>query len=279
MRLTVIQNRPIVGETAGNIDTVEQMLEGVETDMIVLPELFASGYYFHSSHQVQALAESVPNGATTNRLVALAKRVNAIICAGLPERDGNKIYNSAVLVGPEGFIAVYRKIHLFFEESLWFTPGDIKLQVHDLPIGRVGMMICFDWRFPEVARSLALQGAQILLHPANLVHRPCQDAMITRCIENNVYAATANRIGTDTKPNGESLTFTGRSQIVAPDGRVLCSGPENEVWLETVSITPTDAMDKSVTNRNDLFADRRPEYYSTITQHIPGGKLTYEQNR
>lgn len=261
MRLTIIQNLPIIGETANNIDAVELMLEGVDTDMILLPELFASGYYFHSSRQVQSLAEPVPGGTTTDRLIAMAKRANAIICAGLPERDGNKLFNSAVLVGPEGFIAVYRKIHLFFEESLWFTPGDMKLQVHDLPIGHVGMMICFDWRFPEVARSLALQGAQILLHPANLVQRPCQDAMITRCIENNVFAATANRIGTDTKPDSESLTFTGRSQIVAPDGRVLCSAPENEVWMETISINPADAIDKSVTQRNDLFADRRPEYY------------------
>ncbi len=261
MRLTVIQNRPAIGETASNIDAVEQMLTGIDTDMILLPELFASGYYFHSSHQVHELSEPVPDGATTNWLVAMAKRANAIICAGLPERVGNKIYNSAVLVGPEGFIAVYRKIHLFFEESLWFTPGDMKLQVHDLAFGRVGMMICFDWRFPEVARSLALNGAQILLHPANLVQQPCQDAMITRCIENNVFAATANRIGTDTKPNGELITFTGRSQIVAPDGSVLCSGPENEIWMETVSINSADANDKSVTVHNDLFADRRPEYY------------------
>ncbi len=261
MRLTVIQNRPIIGETASNIDAVEQMLTGIDTDMIVLPELFASGYYFHSLHQAQSLAEPVPDGETTDRLVAMARRANAVICAGLPERDGDKLYNSSVLVGPKGLIAMYRKIHLFFEESLWFTPGNRKLQVHDLPIARVGMMICFDWRFPEVARSLALRGAHILLHPANLVQRPCQGAMITRCVENNVFAATANRIGTDTKPNGESLTFTGCSQIVAPDGRVLCSAPENEVWMETVTINPADAIDKSVTDRNDLFADRRPEYY------------------
>ena len=75
------------------------------------------------------------------------------------------------LVGPEGFIAVYRKIHLFFEESFWFTPGNLPLAVHDLGIGKVGMMVCYDWRFPEVARSLALRGAHILLHPANLVQQ------------------------------------------------------------------------------------------------------------
>ncbi|MBS7654489.1 acyltransferase, partial [Candidatus Bathyarchaeota archaeon] len=103
---------------------------------------------------------------------------NMHIVAGLPEKSGELFFNSAVLVGPQGFIALYRKTHLFNEEKLWFSRGDIPFQVHSLPKARIGIMICFDWFFPEVARILSLSGAQIICPPSNLILPYCQKGLL-----------------------------------------------------------------------------------------------------
>ncbi len=265
MQVTVIQNQPRLDVVQANLAAVQSAVESAAFDLLVLPELFATGYFFHDRAQVRRLSEPVPGGPTTQFLIELAAAKEAFICGGLIERDDDRLYNSAVLVGPEGLIGRYRKLHLFYEEKLWFTPGDGPLEVHDLGTARVGMMVCFDWRYPEVARVLALKGAQILLHPANLVQPYCQDAMITRCLENGVFAVTANRIGSDTKPDGSSMTFTGRSQAVSPRGEVLSRAPEDEETILTIDIVPGEADDKLVTEHNHLLSDRRPEYYGLIT--------------
>ena len=113
------------------------------------------------------------------------------VVVGLAERAQDHLYNSAVLIGPNGYIGTYRKIHLFFEETLWFTPGNTGFQVWDIGQAKVGLLVCFDWFYPEAARTLALQGADILCHPSNLVLPHCPDAMVTRCLENHVFAITA----------------------------------------------------------------------------------------
>ena len=174
-----------------------------------------------------------------------------------------------MLAGPDGIVATYRKLHLFYEEKRWFTPGDLPLPVVDIGKARVGLMICFDWRFPEVARVLALKGAQVLLHPANLVQEHCQDAMITRCLENRVFAVTANRIGRETKPDGVSLSFTGRSQMVNPRGELLCRAASDKPATLLVDIDPRQADDKLATDRNDIFQDRRPEFYAAMMRERP----------
>jgi predicted amidohydrolase len=121
-------------------------------------------------------------------------------------------------------------------------------------------MICFDWIFPEVARSLALKGADIICHPSNLILPHCQDAMVTRCIENRVFAITSNRTGTEKRPK-EELTFTGRSQIVDPKGRVLTQANAEEEKLCIIEIDPLLAKDKKVTPNNHIFEDRRTDFY------------------
>ncbi|MFB0517161.1 MAG: nitrilase-related carbon-nitrogen hydrolase [Candidatus Neomarinimicrobiota bacterium] len=261
----VIQSRPELGAVEANLAAVASALDETSFDLLVLPELFATGYFFHDSAQVRQLSEPVPGGPTTRFLTDLASANDAFICAGLVERNGDYLYNTAVLVGPEGLIGSYRKLHLFYEEKFWFTPGNGPLEVYDLGVARVGMMICFDWRYPEVARILALKGAQILLHSANLIQPHCQDAMVTRCLENGIFAATANRIGSDTKPDGSSLAFTGQSQVMNPRGEVLARASCDRVEVLTVDIDPAVADDKLVTEHNHLLNDRRPEYYGPIT--------------
>ena len=122
------------------------------------------------------------------------------------------------------------------------------------------MMICFDWIFPEIARTLALKGADILCHSTNLVLPFCQDAMVTRCIENRVFALTANRVGTERRA-GQELTFTGRSQVVTPRGEILTRADVVGEGVFIIEIDPLLARNKAITDVNDVLGDRRPELY------------------
>ena len=262
MRVGYLQFDPVFGEVARNLDHVTAQLEKVETDLIVLPELFATGYQFVSQEEVFQLAEPVPDGATTKRLADIAARLGMTIVAGLPERDGGRCFNSAVVVGPKGFIGCYRKTHLFFEETLWFTPGDSGFHVWDIGPARVGVMICFDWYYPESARTLALQGADIIAHPSNLVLPNCPDSMVTRCLENRVFSVTANRIGREARGGKDRLTFIGLSEVVSPRGRILHRAPRDIEDLTLVEIDPAEARLKALNDYNDLLRDRRPAFYA-----------------
>src|SRR5207302_2067138 len=190
-------------------------LSTVECDLMVLPELFNTGYQFVSVDEVRALAEEIPGGPTTERLRKLAAERRTHVVAGLAERAGNRLFNSAVLVGPGGLIGVYRKTHLFFEENLFFSPGDTGFPVFDIGPARVGLMVCFDWFFPESARTLALKGAQVIAHPSNLVLPWAPEGMKIRSLENRVFSATADRVGSE-----RGLGFIGSSQVVAPNGEL-----------------------------------------------------------
>jgi predicted amidohydrolase len=261
MRVGFYQYEPQFGEVAKNLDAVAAALEQAEADLIVLPELFASGYQFVSQDEVMQLAESVPDGPTTRRLVELAKRRRMVIVAGLPERAGLACYNSAVVVGPSGFIGCYRKTHLFFEETLFFKPGDTGFQVWDIGSAKIGVMICFDWYYPEAARTLALKGAEIICHPSNLVLPDCPDSMPVRCLENRVFAITCNRSGIEARGGKDPLTFIGNSEVVAPRGAILHRAPRDQEELCIVEIDPADARDKALTAYNDLLRDRRESLY------------------
>jgi predicted amidohydrolase len=228
---------------------------------MVLPELFASGYQFVSKEEVGALAEPVPDGATTRRLCEIARERSMHIVAGLAERDGNRYYNSAVVVGPKGVVGCYRKAHLFFEETQFFAPGDSGFQVWDIGPARIGVMVCFDWLYPEAARTLALKGAEIICHPSNLVLPHCPDAMVTRCLENHVFSITANRIGSEKRGGKTKLTYIGRSEIVGPRGRILHRAPANREKLAIVDIDPKQAREKMLNLYNDLLRDRRTALY------------------
>jgi predicted amidohydrolase len=175
------------------------------------------------------------------------------------------VFNSALLIGPQGVGHTYRKLHLFSTEKDCFDPGDVPLQVNEVRGFRIGMMICFDWIFPEVARTLTLQGADLLCHPANLVLTYCQQAMLVRCTENLVYAVTANRYGTERRPHGE-LAFTGQSQIVAPRGKLVHRGDPAREELYVAEVDLALARTKKIVARNDILADRRAEYYRALCE-------------
>ena len=264
MKAGFYQFNPVFGKKEKNLAKVANALEGINAELMVLPEFFATGYQFISTDEVSQLAEAIPGGETTEALVGLSQKHGMYIVGGLPERVGEHFYNSAVITGPDGFIGVYRKTHLFFEETLWFTPGNTGFNIFQTDLGTIGIMICFDWFFPESMRSLALQGAQIIAHPANLVLPNCPAAMLIRCLENRVYAVTANRTGTEQRKDGPPLTFIGMSQIVAPDSTVIARAPAKGTSMMISDIDLKKALNKSINPYNDLFKDRRPEMYQVL---------------
>ena len=259
MRIGYVQTDPVFGRTEGNRRQVEELVGEHSADLLVLPELFATGYTFASADEARELAEPA-DGPTAQFLRVLARRVRGALVAGFAESDGAAVYNSAMLVTGAGVLAVYRKIHLFNREKLWFLPGDRAPMVVDLGAARVGLMICFDWIFPETARSLALAGADVIAHPSNLVLPYCQAAMVTRCLENRVLAVTANRIGVEERGE-DRFAFTGSSQVTGHDGTVLAHGPADRADIEVVEVDPGSARGKKLNPFNDLFADRRPALY------------------
>ncbi len=263
MKIGFVQFKPRFGDIDGNLEQAAGLVRGTDADLLVLPELFNTGYVFTSKEEAIALGEEVPDGKTTRALCELAEETGTCIVGGLAERDGERVFNGAVMVSPDGYVGRYRKTHLFFEETLWFDPGDEEFTVYDIGICRVGIMICFDWFFPESMRILALKGADLVCHPSNLVLPFCQESMKTRCRENHVFAVTANRTGTETRGD-RSLYFTGMSQITGADGTILSSAGEDSQEVKIVEIDPTEARNKNVNDYNNIFTDRRPDFYGDI---------------
>ena len=265
MKAGYLQFKPEFGKPEKNIERIKELASDTEFDLLVLPELANTGYLFTDISELEELSEEINCSRFCGELKKICAEKKVHIVSGISERSENKFYNSSVLVCPDGEIFTYRKIHLFDREKLWFTPGNTPLQVHEISMGKhgrvkIGMMICFDWIFPETARTLALKGAQIICHPSNLVMSYCQTAMFTRALENHVFTITANRTGTEIR-NGIELTFTGDSVVVNPRGKYLCRGGKDTEEICIAEVDPNEALKKNITQSNDLFGDRREEFY------------------
>ncbi|PID29960.1 MAG: beta-ureidopropionase [Candidatus Cloacimonadota bacterium] len=244
-----------------NIDKMRETVKNIDADLIVFPELATSGYCFESKEQVKKISENVSDSPTFHKFSQLASENNTGYVIGFVEEEDGYFYNSAMLVNPDQTFYVYRKTHLFYNEKKFFSPGTTGLHVYPTKNNvRVGMMICFDWIFPEAARTLSLKGAQILAHPANLVLPWCQEAMKIRSLENRVFSVTANRIGKE-KYFDEELIFTGMSQITNTTGEIIKRAEEKSEEVFVTEIEIDEANNKSVTSENDIFSDRREEFY------------------
>jgi len=260
LRVGYYQFRPRFGEPRANCDRVLRRLSDVEADLIVLPELPFTGYLFRDRRELTSLAEDPRSSSLIDDLLALCRKRSMFLVTGFAERDGRRVFNSSLLLGPRGIVRTYRKLHLFNNEKRWFDPGDLPFAIDRVRGVRVGMMICFDWVFPEAARALALAGADLLAHPSNLVLDYCQRVMTARSIENGVFAVTTNRFGEDRRPHGR-VRFTGRSQITGPRGELIRRAASQREELFLCEIDPRQARDKKITPANHLIADRRPEFY------------------
>ncbi len=265
MKAAYLQFEPRFGEVSSNLRAMQDLAanQAGEADLLVLPELASTGYLFQSRDEVFDLAEAFPGGPTADCFTQMAFDLNAVIVGGFAERSGDQVYNSCALVRPDGSSHIYRKAHLFLDEKDWFVPGDSPFEPVPAAGTLIGMMICFDWYYPEVARLLALRGATIICHPSNLVLPHCPEAMKVRCLENRLFAITANRTGRDERGD-RSLSFIGMSQVVDPGGQILVSAPPDGDHVGLVEIDPRLAEDKDVTGRNNWTRDRRIDLFGDL---------------
>jgi len=261
MKAGAYQFKPLLFDADRNRARMLEALGDFTGDLAVFPELCSTGYYFRSQDELSQQAETA-SGETCSifRQMAVDRRMTIVF--GFAERDGDDFYNSAAAALPDGVLRLYRKTHLFYKEKKVFEPGNSGFEVFDVDGVGIGVMICYDWRFPEAARTLALKGAQVICHPSALVALPelWQPVMRARSFENRVITITADRNGSETR-GGETLVFHGCSQIVDVNGKTLAEADEAfEGWIEA-DLDPARAERKSISDWNAIFSDRRPEMY------------------
>ncbi|MFO7850433.1 MAG: nitrilase-related carbon-nitrogen hydrolase [Spirochaetia bacterium] len=261
MKIGYYQFAPEFGNIEGNRRRIVDAVRRSDADLLVLPELATSGYYYPDTETAFRLGEQVP-GPTTEAIADASRESGTTVVIGIPELRDNTLYNSAVMIDSGGIGGVYRKVHLFNEEKLHFTPGAEGFPLFEVRGVKIGLLVCFDHMFPEAARTLALAGARIVCHPSNLVLPEYgQLTSRVRALENRVFWILANRWGTE-QVGENSLTFTGVSQVVDPTGTVLAKAGVETDETSSVEIDPEKAGNKRVTSYNQLFEDRRPELYS-----------------
>ena len=255
MRLAVVQTSPSYLNREKNLAEMEKQITQIRSDLIVFPELATSGYNFQSKKDLKKVAENAFSGPSAKRFQRMASRKKAALVVGFPEQYRGQYYNSALVVTPKE-INVYRKAHLFLNEKKFFSPGRKSPQIYTWKGIRFGVMICFDWYFPEMCRTLALKGADIVAHPSNLVLPYAPRGMRTRSLENLVFSATANRVGEEF-----NLRYTGQSQICGTRGELKGRLGKSKPGVLSVHLEHKEARLKNLNHRNHIFRDRQPKIY------------------
>ena len=273
-RVACQQLAPTIGDLAANRELCLAAIdEAVDAgaEVIVLPELITSGYMFTSIEEAAEVAIS-PEHELLREWTATAARADVVVIGGFCESDpegGGRVYNSVAVVDAVGIRAVYRKLHLWDNEHAIFTPGSAAPPVIETRVGRIGVVICYDLEFPELTRSVALAGAQLLAVPTNwpLFPRPDGErpsevtiAMATGRI-NKMAVACADRLGLE-----RGQDWTGGATIVDPDGWVAAESRAAGMVIADIDLER--AIDKRLTDRADVFGDRRPELYGAV---VSGG--------
>jgi 5-aminopentanamidase len=268
VRVACQQIAPAVGDLEGNRQlTREAVREAVDrgAGLIVLPELSTSGYVFESREEARSCAEPL-DGASLAAWSEEAARGDAVVVGGFCELgEDDLLYNSAAVVDGTGVLAVYRKIHLWDREQIFFEPGRECAPVVETPAGRIGVAVCYDLNFPEVARGLALAGADIVTVPTNWPRfprpegeKPIEVALaMTTAHVSHVFVAACDRCGEE-----RGVEWTGGSSICDEWGWLLAGPvPGNGRGLLLADCALARARDKAWNDRNDVFGDRRPELY------------------
>jgi len=258
MKTAVIQFAPVLGNVQKTFEDLTPLLEDAkDANLIVLPELANSGYNFSGRGHAYKLSEYPRNSEFVDQLTSYCRINSNTIVTGFNERSKHDIFNTALIINKKGIVGKYRKIHLFMNEKDIFSPGDLQPELFEVDGVKVGMLICFDWIFPEIWRKLALMGADLICHPSNLVlPGKAQQAIPVQAMMNKIYIAMANRVGSE-----GDLTFTGNSIIADPDGNVIASASADQAEVIFAEIDTTKSRDKMATPQNHVFEDRRPEFY------------------
>ncbi len=274
IKVAVLQLEPLIGEIEVNVRAAVEGIRraaGAGADVVVLPELCTTGYCLADYSEAHAWSESAESGRTASAWGEAAREGNVYVVGGILEKNGRSLYNSAVLIGPDGYVGTYRKTHLFGREKLFFTPGDLGLPAFQLPFGRIGILICYDIRFFEVVRILALLGVELICVPTNWVLGFDQKVhegfamqnyvAMTAANLNQVFMACASRVGTE-----RDTAFLGRSIIVGPSGWPLkgpASADRTELLLANVELGQAVTA-KIKSDFNDVLRDRRTDIYEDM---------------
>ena len=271
VRIACVQMEPEVNQKEKNVAYTLAQIEkaaGSGANLVVLPELCNTGYVFETREEAFGLAEPIPDGPTTESWAAAAARHNMHIVAGITERDGGALYNSAVIIGPKGYIGTYRKNHLWAAENLFFEPGNLGVPVFHTEIGRLAAAICYDIWFPEVFRLAAVQGADILCVPTNWVPMPEQPSgmpnmsnllAMTGAHANSMFVACADRIGVE-----RGQPFIGTSLVVSYTGWPIAgpaSADREEMVLAEANLSDA-RRNRNLNEFNHLLRDRRIDLYA-----------------
>jgi predicted amidohydrolase len=247
------------------------IIERTDAEILIFPELALTGYLFTAADQAMPYARAI-DSAEVNSIAAKCREAGKSIVFGHLELSGDRLFNSALAINHRGeAIGHYRKTHLFHFERLVFSPGDTGFRVFDLTLRsgeliKLGVMICYDWRFPESARSLALQKADLIAIPSNIVTRTgmLHTVLQTRAFENKVIVAFADRVGTESgEHDGEALelTYRGESCIVNYNGELLAKLDGMSEDIATTEVDIVSTRNKSFSELNNIFTDRRPDMY------------------
>ncbi len=275
IKIAAVQTNPKITKNKENLDKVLLEIEAAAksgADLIVFPECALSGYVFPSREEALPFAENIP-GASTDRLAACCQELGVCVVVGLLEKNGDKCYNVAVLVGPGGLIGKYRKNHLpFIGVDRFIDVGDRPFQVYQTPVGNIGIQICYDSAFPESTRVMALLGADIVVLPTNFPEG--REVMLdyvvnTRALENAVHLVAVNRVGSE-----RGSSFCGRSKIISASGDTLVEASRDKEEIVYAEVSLAEARQKQIVSKAgefelDRMRDRRPELYGEITRPRP----------
>lgn len=279
VRVSVVQMAPKVFDKPSNLAKIAHFVKKIaaaepENDLIIFPELVTTGY--ECGEKFSELAEPFPNGPTIDFMARLAQQYHTHLIFGFAEADSGRegvLYNSAALIDGQGTpVGVYRKVHLFGDEGKFFQPG-YEYPLFHSEIGRIGIFICWDALFPEVARIYALQGADLLVVCTNWEDPYAKewDLMTSaRAFDNTLPLAAANRIGKD-----DTLSFFGHSRILSPLGKVITELEEGVEAYATAKID-YDETKQLRTKYWTQLAQRRPDTYRLLVQ---GDEANNDQNQ
>jgi predicted amidohydrolase len=271
-RIACVQMDCILGDPAYNLGQIVDHIgraADAAADLVIFPECAVTGYCYDSLEEASRFSEPV-NGPSFEAIAGACSRAGLFAIAGFIEKDGPSFYNAAMLVGPDGLVGGYRKVHLpYLGVDRFLTPGDRPFEVFDLPFGRVGVNICYDASFPEGSRVLKLLGAQLIVLPTNWppgAWRTPKFTVNSRANENHVYFAAVDRVGTE-----RGWRFIGNSKVVDYNGDTIAeAGPEKEeVLIVELDLQAADD-NKSVfvpgKHEVDRIGDRRPEFYTLVSK-------------
>jgi omega-amidase len=234
MKLGVFQFDVVPLEYQANLQRITEGTRNLQVDLLILPELCTSGYLLNRE-QAERLAIQLP-GAGIEPFERIAKAMGAWVVAGVIEKSGEALYNTALVVGPHGWVGKQRKLHLTTLEAPLFQRG-VELETFQVGPDTIGVVTCFDSWFPEASRELCRRGAQLLCQPAAFGGTQTLEIMRVRSMENHVLSATANRIGRENSSD-LAVDFRGESQIVDCHGRVLASaGSYQQVIVAEINLT------------------------------------------